>query len=98
MKLGYSTAFPDRVNTLYTDDLKEARRVGNKLVRDRGFTPHVNNPVLNAPHYGRDFGGSWYEIRSEESYPFGPCEKEPEVRIYVAPEGVYETEEGDEND
>ena len=97
MKLGYSATAPDRVTTIYTDDLREAKRVGNKLVKERGFKPHVNNPVLNAPHYGRPGGRSWHEIRSEESYMFG-WEKTPEVLIYIRPEKFYETEEGGDND
>ena len=104
MKYGYSKVFePPRVNALYTDDLKEARRVGNKLVRERGFTPHVNNPVY-VPHYRegeKSLAGTllrgWYEIWSEEryGYDFGP-NREPSVRIYIHDPKHYDAEEGGE--
>ena len=100
MKYGYSKVFePPRVNALYTDDLKEARRVGNKLVRERGFTPHVNNPVYVRPYREgeKSVAGTllrgWYEIWSEESYYFG-WEREPNVRIYIHDPKHYDAEEG----
>ena len=96
MKYGYSKVFdPPRVTALYTTDLKEAKRVGNELVKERGFTPHPGNPVLIAPHYGRPVGESWYEIRSEEYYYLeGYGEWEPHVKIYITDPKHYDAEEG----
>ena len=99
MKYGYSKVFdPPRVTSLYTADLKEAKRVGNGLVKERGFTPHVSNPVhirpLGTSAAGTPFRG-WYEIRSEEKwYVPGTGEWEPNVKIYIHDPKHYDAEEG----
>ena len=101
MKYGYSKVFdPPRVTALYTTDLKEAKRVGNGLVKERGFTPYVNNPVHLRPvgtsAAGIPFRGS-YEIWSEEKYYIpGICEWEPNVRIFILDPKHYDAEEGGE--